>query len=244
MTLAVKGFPAKFPVRDDDLRPLRYRFAAGLGRVYLRVFSWRRLRFEGVENVPVEGPLLVASNHVSNRDPLLFGGYFPQTLFALAKREMFANRALAWFFAGCNSIPVDRGRPDRRAVSLALTVLGRGGRLLVFVEGTRSRDGRMHRAEPGIGFLARRSGVPVLPVAVSGSDSHGPRSGLLRRRTILVRYGRTFTLDVTGRRDDAVIADEIAGRVAALLPAARRGVYAAEALAVNDPAPGLPTPAR
>ncbi len=228
MASPVKGFPEKFPVRDDDRRPWRYRIAALLSRLYLRVLSRRRLRIVGAANIPRDGPLLVACNHTSNLDPMILGGYFPRTLFAMAKRELYFARPVAWFLAGCNCIPVDRGGADRRAVTRALGVLRRRGRLLIFVEGTRSRDGSMHRAEAGVGFLARRGGATVLPVAVSAADEDDPRwVGRWRRPEIVVRYGVPFDLDLTGRRDDSAIADEIAARVAELLPPSRRGVYAA-----------------
>ena len=228
MASPVKGFPDKFPVRDDDRRPWRYRIASLLSRVYLRLLSRHRLRIIGEANIPRDGPLLVASNHTSNLDPMILGGYFPRTLFAMAKRELYFARPVAWFLAGCNCIPVDRGGADRRAVTRALDVLRRGGRLLIFVEGTRSHDGAMHRAEAGVGFLARRGSATVLPVAISGADEDGARrGGLWLRPELVVRYGIPFELDLAGRRDDAVIADEIAARVAALLPPSRRGVYAA-----------------
>ncbi len=226
MSSAVRGFPDRFPVRDDDRRPLRYRTASFLSRAYVRLLSRRRLRVEGEANIPRDGPLLVACNHTSNLDPMVIGGYFPRTLFAMAKREMYFARPVAWFLAGCNCIPVDRGAADRRAVVRALDVLQRRGRLLIFVEGTRSRDGTMHRAEAGVGFLARRSGATILPVALSGTDEKGsPGRGLMGRREIVLRYGAPFRLDLTGRRDDSAIADEIAASIAALLPATRRGVY-------------------
>jgi 1-acyl-sn-glycerol-3-phosphate acyltransferase len=235
MTSAVKGFPEKFPVRDDDRRPARYWIAASLGREYLRVLSWRRLRIEGENHIPDGGPLLVASNHTSNRDPLVLGAYFPHTLFAMGKREMYANRLFAWFLAGCNCIPVNRGGADRRAVSRALDVLRKGRRLLIFVEGTRSRDGTMHRAEAGIGFLARKSGAMILPVAISGTDGRGKRRGILRRREIVLSYGEPFVADLTAAGGDSAIADQIAERIAALLPPSRRGAYARTA-------EGLPAP--
>jgi 1-acyl-sn-glycerol-3-phosphate acyltransferase len=222
MASVVKGFPDRFPVRDDDRRPVRYRIASLLSRLYLRLLSRRRLRIVGEDNIPQDGPLLVACNHTSNLDPMVVGGFFPLTLFAMAKRELYFTPAVAWFLAGCNCIPVDRGGADRRAVTRALDVLGRRRRLLIFVEGTRSRDGSMQRAEAGVGFLARRSGARVLPVALSTDD--GGR-GLLRRRDIVLRYGEPFDLELAGRRDDPAIADEIATRIAALLPATRRGVY-------------------
>jgi 1-acyl-sn-glycerol-3-phosphate acyltransferase len=225
MTSAVKGFPEKFPVRDDDRRPARYWIAASLGREYLRLLAWRRVRIEGENHVPEGGPLLVASNHTSNRDPLVLGAYFPHTLFAMGKREMYANRLFAWFLAGCNCIPVDRGGADRRAVSRALDVLRKDRRLLIFVEGTRSRDGAMHRAEAGVGFLARKSGAPILPVAISGTDGHGRRRGILRRREIVLSYGEPFVADLTAPGGASAIADQIAERIAVLLPPSRRGVY-------------------
>ncbi len=228
MTSALKGFPDRFPVRDDDRRPLRYRTASLLSRLYLRLLSRRRLRIVGESNIPTDGPLLVACNHTSNLDPMVIGGYFPRTLFAMAKRELYFARPVSWFLAGCNCIPVNRGAADRRAVTRALAVLRRRGRLLIFVEGTRSRDGSMQRAEAGIGFLARLSGATVLPVAMSTTDTGGaPGRGLLRRQEIVVRYGAPFDLELAGRRDDPAIADEIAARIAAMLPTEKRGVYAA-----------------
>jgi 1-acyl-sn-glycerol-3-phosphate acyltransferase len=228
MSSDVKGFPKRFPVRDDDRPPMRYRIAVSLSRLYLRVVPGRRLRIEGAVNVPAEGPLLVASNHTSNLDPMILGGYFPRTLFAMAKREMFFARPVAWFLAGINCIPVDRGAPDRRAVTRALDVLRRRGRLLIFVEGTRSRDGTMHRPEVGIAFLARRSGARVLPVAICHTSRTGSAPpGRRRGGEIVMRYGAPFTIDGTGPRDDRAIADQIGERIAALLPAERRGIYGA-----------------
>lgn len=241
MTNPIKGFPAKFPVRDDDNPPMRYRIAITLSRLYLRLISRQRVRTEGEGNIPAAGPLLVACNHTSNLDPMVIGGYFPRTLFVMAKREMFFARPIAWFLAGINSIPVERGVADRRAVTLALDVLRRGARLLIFVEGTRSRDGRMHRSEVGIAFLARRSGAAVLPIAVFPADQPGGATHRgRRRREIVMRYGAPFKLDMSGPRDDRLTADEIGRRVAELLPVSRRGVYGGSAEALPDgksPAP-------
>lgn len=226
MAGVVRGFPDRFPVRDGDGRSLRYRISSLLAKGYLRLFFGRGLRIEGVENLPVDGPLLVVCNHLSNVDPLIFGGRFPLTLFAMAKRELYSNPLLAWWLAGCNCVPIERGAADRRAVTRALEILRHGGRLLVFLEGTRSAMATMQRAEPGAGFLARRSGALVQPVAIWGTEgAHTVRFPFPRRVRISMRYGTPFALRLDGRRDDAVIADEMAARVAQLLPPAYRGVY-------------------
>lgn len=237
MSPPVPGFPARFPVRSDDRRPLRYRVVSGTARLVLRVLFGRRLlRFEGMENIPAgPGPLILASNHLSNADPIIFGAYFPRPLFAMAKKELFPNRLAAWIWAGCNTFPVDRGTADRWALRTAVDVLRRGGRLVLFVEGTRATSPGMKRAEPGVGFLIRRAAigeggvaVTVLPAAVWGSEHALVKGHFLPRRVPLrVRYGPAF-IPAAGAsaRDDQAIADEVAAHIAALLPPEYRGHYA------------------
>jgi 1-acyl-sn-glycerol-3-phosphate acyltransferase len=194
-----------------------------------RLLFRRRLRIEGLEHAGDAGPLLIASNHLSNLDPALLGGYTPGTNFAMAKRELYRNRLLTWLWAGCNCFPVDRGAADRWALRTALEVLEGGGRLIVWVEGTRAVAPGMKRAEPGVGFLVRRTGSPVLPVAVWGTERalvKGRR--WIRRVPITIRYGTPFNVELDGpaRRDNQVVADAVALRIAALLPEEYRGVYA------------------
>jgi 1-acyl-sn-glycerol-3-phosphate acyltransferase len=233
VTAPVPGFPERFPVRDDDRRPLRYHFMVGLVRLCFRaVYQWRLITFEGEEHIPdAPGPLVVASNHLSNLDPLLLGGFFPRTLFAMAKRELFPNRFAAWMWAGSNTFPIDRGSADRRALRTAIDVLRRGGRLLLFVEGTRATASGMKHAEPGVGFLIRRAApgtsIPVLPVAVWGTERALVKGRFFPQRVPLrVRYGPVFTPEIGDAKDDKAVADQVAAHVAALLPAEYRGVYA------------------
>ncbi|MFN2569187.1 MAG: lysophospholipid acyltransferase family protein [Candidatus Dormibacteria bacterium] len=222
----VPGFPRRFPVRRDDRRPRRYRLASwGLRRVLGVVPGRRRIVIDGEGNIPIDGPLLVVSNHLSNIDPIVLGGHFPRTLFAMAKRELFPNRLIAWLWGGCNVFPINRSGPDRRALRTALDILSGGRRLLMFVEGTRARRPGMTRAQPGVGFMARHSpGVPILPVALWGTERVLDRG---RRLPIHVRYGPTFTVNSPAgtRPDDQAIADEIARHIAQLLPAEYRGLY-------------------
>jgi 1-acyl-sn-glycerol-3-phosphate acyltransferase len=222
----IPGFPARFPVRDDGRRPWRYRLVAATWRAIIRVLFVRRLHHEGLAEVPLEGPLLVASNHLSNWDPLIFGSFFPGTLFAMAKRELFRPRLIAWLLAGCNCFPVDRGAADRRALRIGLDLLRSRRRLLVFVEGHRSRVASMGPAAAGAGFLIRRTEAPVLPVAIWGTQNALRRTGglLPRRGHVYMRSG--VPLRVAGSSDQE-IASRIAAEVAALLPARYRGVHVA-----------------
>jgi 1-acyl-sn-glycerol-3-phosphate acyltransferase len=236
---AVPGFPARFPVRDDDRRPLRYRVVSGFSRLFFRaLYGWRLIRFEGLENIPAgPGPLILAGNHLSNLDPVLYGAFFPRTLYAMAKKELFPNRLMAWIWAGCNTFPVDRGTADRWALRTAIDLLRDGRRLLLFVEGTRATKPGMKRAEPGVGFLLRRAAsgeggarVSVLPAAIWGTERSLVKGRLLPRRVqIRVRYGPVFVPDVgAGARDDQGVADQVAAHIAALLPPEYRGAYAEE----------------
>jgi 1-acyl-sn-glycerol-3-phosphate acyltransferase len=243
----VRGFPAEFPVRRDGRRSRRYRLTAGLCRAFLRVLFLRRLQFEGGANVPLEGPLVVASNHISNWDGVIVGSFFSGTLFAMVKREVFRPPPLAWLLAGCNCFPVDRGAADRRALRISLDILRGGGRLLIFVEGHRSRGRGMRPAEAGVGFLVRRTRATVLPMAIWGTERALVRSGglLPRRGHLQVRYGRPVTI---AGGSDQEIADAIAAEVAALLPPRYAGVHGHSGapaagspdLVASEPAGGRP----
>src|SRR5258707_988401 len=131
MPSSVPGFPVRFPVRNDDRRSLRYHGVGVVVRTGFRlVFGRRRIEFSGLENIPAgPGPLILASNHLSNLAPLLYGGFFPRPLSAMAKKELFPNRLAAWIWAGCNPFPIARGGAARWALRTAIDVLQRGGRL-------------------------------------------------------------------------------------------------------------------
>ena len=223
----VPGFPKRFPVRDDGRRPWRYRFVSLGSRAGLRALLGSALDVTAFAAMPTQGPLLVACNHLSNVDPFIFGGYAPGTMFCMAKRELYRNPAAAWMLGGCNCFPVERGAPDRWALRTSLDLLGRGGRVLLFVEGTRAPSPGMKRAEAGVGFLARRSGVPVLPIGVWGSEKALGKGRVLPRRVpITLAIGPPFTPEARrGRGSDQVLADEIGRRIAELLPPDYRGVY-------------------
>ena len=207
---------------------MRYHFVSAGSRAGLRALFGRQLDVSSLLRMPTQGPLLVACNHLSNIDPFIFGGYAPGTMFCMAKKELFKNPVQAWVLGGCNCFPVDRGAPDRWALRTSLDILRNDGRLLLFVEGTRAAKPGMKRAEAGVGFLARRSGVPVLPIAVWGSEGALQRDRRIPRRVpVTLKVGAPFTPEVpSGRGADAVVADAIGRRIAELLPPDYRGYYA------------------
>ncbi|MCX5796325.1 MAG: lysophospholipid acyltransferase family protein [Elusimicrobia bacterium] len=197
---------------EEDARPLMYRTAGPFGR-WLMMAVWR-LKVSGLEHVPAHGAALIASNHVSFIDPPLVGwAALPaRSLRYLAKMELFRIPLLGWFMRNVGCIPLDRGRADIGAVRTALDVLGRGRCLLVFPEGTRSKDGRPGRPRGGVGFLAGKSGAPVVPARVVNTDR------LLSLRPLEVRFGEPlrFSGDPADRGQCQAFAELVMGRIFSL----------------------------
>ncbi len=182
-------------------------------------------RFEGIEHMPRQGPVLVVANHLNNLDPLLIQAALPRPLAWLAKIELFRVPGLAQFIRYFWTIPIDRGAADRQAMKAALDWLAAGQVLAIFPEGTRSRTAAEQPGHLGVGLLAVRSGAPVLPVAVIGSERPWR---LWPRPTLIVRVGRPVQIErpAGGRADYQAITDQIMVEIARLVPPAYRGVYA------------------
>ena len=183
-------------------------------------------RIEGAERVPRAGAFIVVANHLNWKDPPWIEFALGRALRYMAKRELFAVPVLGFTLRGIGCFPVRRGGADRAALAQALAVLAAEQPLGFFPEGHRSESGRMIRAHTGISYLAQRSGAPIVPVAVLGTRES--RIGRFWRRDILLRVGEPFhasELDADPK-DAQAVADAIMRRVAPLLPAAMRGVYA------------------
>jgi 1-acyl-sn-glycerol-3-phosphate acyltransferase len=148
------------------------------------------MRSRGVDHVPARGPVVIACNHISNWDPVLVGTACRRELHFLAKEELFRNRLFGGLIRAVNAIPVRRGALDRRALAAALDVLRRGGVLLMFPEGTRSRSGELGEARPGVGYVASAGRAVVVPAAVAGS--HQLARAFARRRRVRVVFGEPF----------------------------------------------------
>jgi 1-acyl-sn-glycerol-3-phosphate acyltransferase len=184
------------------------------------------LHIEGVENVPRKGGLLVISNHIASADPPILGGRFPRPLHFMAKIEWFKNPVLGFFARQFLCFPVVRHTADRGALRHTLALLEQGAAVCIYPEGTRAEDARIHPVEAGVGFVARRSGVPILPVAVWGTENVLPAKGVHwpKAADCHLVYGAPFQLprpDISNQE----AANYMMAKVAELLPPAYRGVF-------------------
>ncbi len=189
-----------------------------------------KLRTEGLENIPKEGPFILASDHISWFDIPLVSVRVPRITHYMAKIELFGVPVLGGILRWLGAFPVRRGEGDREALRTAQRVLHEGHLLIIFPEGHRS-GGHLIEGKSGTALIALRAEVPVVPVAVYGTEQilKGPRIGPFAPR-ITVRYGKPFRLQPeTGRhtRDDVVNGiNEIMLQIADLMPPEYRGIYA------------------
>jgi len=162
----------------------------GVGLLYwflkwIALGPWLKLVFrphvEGAENVPASGPAILASNHLSYADWLFMPLTLPRRVTFVAKAEYFTTPGLkGWFqrkfFSGAGQVPIDRSGANAAegALASASKILGEGELFGIYPEGTRSHDGRLYRGKTGVARLALETGVPVIPVAVLGTDVVAP----------------------------------------------------------------------
>ena len=191
-----------------------------------------RIKISGGENFPPSGGFILATNHISYYDPPLVGSWAPRQVYFFAKQELFKNKLFGWIIRQTNALPVRRGAIDRQALELSLDVISRGYGLTIFPEGTRSKTGALQPGKPGVSYLAAKSGYPVLPVALMGTEDRYVLEQLkhFRRIHIIATAGKLMTLEMPqGKNREQILDDqteEIMCQIAALLPKSYHGVYA------------------
>ena len=230
-------------------QPVTYRLVQGLIRLCLFLYV-RGPKVTGKQNVPRKGGVIFISNHLNNADPCILPGIVPRRLNMMAKKEWFNFPPSRLLFRMIGAFPVDRFGADLGALREATAIVNRGEPLLMFPEGTRSKDRQLHRGFPGAALIAYRTGAPIIPIAITGTESIpwpwvfvrpflGPR--------VVIRFGEPFyplKAERISSQQAKEATDDMMVHVALLLPPEYRGEYAeeaalreAEATARRAPAP-------
>ena len=200
-----------------------YRFYHYLAHVLIWLFI-RRFVVRGLHHVPRQGPAILMGNHMSYSDPVLIIGSLPRQVYFMTKSEMFDGGFMHWVIAQAEAFPIPRGEVDLRALRHATSILERGDLLGIYPEGTRSKDHQLKNGHAGIVLLARQSQVPLIPVAVTGTDQlFSRRFPWAHRPTVTITYGRPFLLhELLSHPDERLSREEMTQRVmqrlAELLP--------------------------
>lgn len=171
-----------------SLKNIYYGFLRAIITTFFDLFY--RVSIIGIENVPVEGPVLLCANHIAEMDMFFIGYRLKRLVRYMAKEELFRIPLVSSFIKSLGAFPVKRGKGDVGAIKTALKLLEEGHIVGIFPEGTRlkNKKGKNIKAKPGAALLAQKSGAPILPVAISGR--YRPFS------KIKVVFGKPFTLDL------------------------------------------------
>lgn len=158
-----------------------YRFARCVGKFMTRcIFP---TRYEGLENIPKEGGFMLCCNHRSMLDPFFACCPIKQQMRFMAKDSLFRNKILAFLITRLGAFPIKRGSADTKAIETAIEIMENGGVLLIFPEGTRSKDGQLLPHKAGAAMIASRTNSDVLPCAISWEGK------LCLFRKTVVRFG-------------------------------------------------------
>ncbi len=181
----------------------------------LATFAYR-IRFTGRQNIPRSGGVLVVSNHQSHFDPPLVGLGCPRRMNYVARDSLFGFAPFRWLIHSLDAIPIDREGTGLGGIKESLRRLKRGEMVLIFPEGTRTRNGELGVFRPGFTTLAVRSGAAILPVAIEGAFAAWPRRHKLPRLgRIRVHYGEPILPAEIAGRDERELLAEVERRIRA-----------------------------
>jgi 1-acyl-sn-glycerol-3-phosphate acyltransferase len=197
--------------------------------MYATYFRWRVF---GAEHVPLQGGVILASNHASFLDPPLVGSGLKRDINYLARESLFRYPGIGALLRSWNSVPVDRDGGGAKGLKIILNRLLDGNGIILFPEGTRTKDGKLQPARSGIGLTVIKSTAPVVPVRVFGTfEAYGRNHKFPRPHQVTVKYGRPMnfealraeakTCDKTRLKEIyQQVADEIMAAIAKLEPKA------------------------
>lgn len=190
-----------------------YVIAKGICKLLFMVFF--RMQYYGVENIPKEGPLVIASNHLSLLDPPVIGTCADRKVHFMAKKELFVP-VLGYIYRLLGAFPVKRGGADKAAIKQGIDILQKGEVLAIFPEGTRSKTGKLGKAEPGALMMASKARAAIVPCCVAGTDLK--RAGRIWPK-VTVRFGKPmyFPADIPLTKEILLeLSEEMMKRIEAL----------------------------
>jgi glycerol-3-phosphate dehydrogenase (NAD(P)+) len=196
--------------RERGVNPIVYWLMRAILQPFFHLYF--RLSRIGREHIPQSGPVILAANHRSFLDPFVIGTCARRPIYYVAKRELFEiHPIVSWVLSSLGAFPVHRGAGDAEMIATARTILERGGAVVMFPEGTRTRPGALGRPKRGVGRLALETGAPVVPVAVIGTE--GVRKGWrIRPHKVRIRIGRALTFPRV-ERSSAQLAAAVTDRI-------------------------------
>lgn len=181
-----------------------------------------RVRVEGRKHVPRFGGALVLSNHQSHFDPVIIGLASDRRLNYVARKTLFGLAPFRWLINSLDAIPIDRDGLGLDGLKTTLRRLRDGEMVLLFPEGTRTRDGEVGRLKPGFSVLVERTGVPIVPVAIEGSYDAWPRTRRFPRlSTLQIEFGPPISAEEAAKFDDRALVFEVGQRIRACHERAR-----------------------
>lgn len=196
---------------------LWYSFVRSLCLWYFKTFH--NVRIYGEENVPANTPFILASNHESYFDPPLLS-ILPRELTFLARKTLFKNPIFGRFITSLNSIPIDQDKPDMTGLKNIIKASKAGQVVLIFPEGTRTEDGNLNSAMPGIGLVLTKARVPILPVRIYGCYDAWPLGGKITfGAPISIVVGKPMEFDfanLKGKDDYQKVGDDVMAAIADL----------------------------
>ncbi|MDD5952883.1 MAG: lysophospholipid acyltransferase family protein [Oscillospiraceae bacterium] len=155
------------------------------------------LKVQNLENFPETGKVIICSNHTCMKDPIYISIKPKRMIRYMAKKELFANKLVSKIITGMGAFPVERGKGDQEAIHTADQILQDGDALAIFIEGTRSKDGKLGRPRSGAAMLAYQNQAPVLPVCITTKDGKPPK--LFHKAVI--SYGKLIPFEDLGIRE-------------------------------------------